>query len=32
MKPANFVEGEKYPLIVEIHGGPHTMYAQYIFP
>ena len=31
MKPANYVEGEKYPLIVEIHGGPHTMYANTFF-
>ncbi|MBW9235393.1 hypothetical protein JQK62_24970, partial [Leptospira santarosai] len=23
MKPAGYVQGEKYPLIVEIHGGPH---------
>lgn len=27
MKPANFTEGETYPLIVEIHGGPHAMYG-----
>lgn len=31
MKPANYKEGEKYPLIVEIHGGPHTMYANTFF-
>ncbi|WP_396021177.1 S9 family peptidase [Bacillus sp. S/N-304-OC-R1] len=31
MKPANFKEGEKYPLIVEIHGGPHAMYANTYF-
>lgn len=31
MKPAGFVEGEKYPLIVEIHGGPHAMYANTFF-
>lgn len=31
MKPAGYVEGEKYPLIVEIHGGPHTMYANTFF-
>ncbi|MEO4054545.1 S9 family peptidase [Solibacillus sp. CAU 1738] len=31
MKPANYVEGEKYPLIVEVHGGPHTMYANSFF-
>lgn len=28
MKPADFVEGEKYPLILNIHGGPHMMYAN----
>lgn len=31
MKPVDYVEGEKYPLIVEIHGGPHTMYANTFF-
>lgn len=31
MKPTNYIEGEKYPLIVEIHGGPHTMYANTFF-
>ena len=31
MKPAKFVEGEKYPLIVEVHGGPHTLYANTFF-
>ena len=31
MKPAGYVEGEKYPLIVEIHGGPHAMYANTFF-
>lgn len=28
MKPANYIEGEKYPLILNIHGGPHMMYAN----
>ncbi|MEN0644277.1 S9 family peptidase [Alkalicoccobacillus gibsonii] len=28
MKPSGFSEGESYPLIVEIHGGPHAMYAN----
>lgn len=27
MKPIGFNEGETYPLIVEIHGGPHAMYS-----
>ncbi|KGR75789.1 S9 family peptidase [Ureibacillus sinduriensis] len=31
IKPANFEENKKYPLIVEIHGGPHTMYANSFF-
>ncbi|MFX3673817.1 MAG: prolyl oligopeptidase family serine peptidase [Paenisporosarcina sp.] len=31
MKPADYVEGEKYPLIVEIHGGPHALYANTFF-
>lgn len=31
MKPANYTEGEKYPLIVEIHGGPHALYANTFF-
>ncbi|GHH97107.1 S9 family peptidase [Neobacillus kokaensis] len=28
MKPLGFKEGEKYPLILEIHGGPHMMYGN----
>ncbi|GAA0492895.1 S9 family peptidase [Salinibacillus aidingensis] len=28
MKPVDFEEGKKYPLIVEIHGGPHMMYSN----
>lgn len=31
LKPAGFEEGKKYPLITEIHGGPHTMYANTFF-
>ena len=31
MKPTNYEEGVKYPLIVEVHGGPHTMYANTFF-
>lgn len=31
MKPAGFKEGEKYPLVLEIHGGPHAMYANTYF-
>lgn len=28
MKPSGVSAGEKVPTIVEIHGGPHTMYAN----
>lgn len=31
MKPTNYEAGKKYPLIVEVHGGPHTMYANTFF-
>lgn len=31
MKPYGFEEGEKYPLVVNIHGGPHAMYANSFF-
>ncbi|MBM6617159.1 S9 family peptidase [Bacillus suaedaesalsae] len=31
MKPVGFKEGQKVPLIVEIHGGPHMMYANSYF-
>lgn len=31
MKPVNFKEGDKVPLILEIHGGPHAMYANSYF-
>lgn len=31
MKPYGFAEGEKYPLVVNIHGGPHAMYANTFF-
>ncbi|MFP7493003.1 S9 family peptidase [Terribacillus saccharophilus] len=28
MKPTDFEEGKTYPLILEIHGGPHAMYGH----
>lgn len=28
MKPRGFEPGGKYPLVVNIHGGPHAMYAN----
>lgn len=31
LKPTQFDERESYPLIVEIHGGPHAMYANTFF-
>ncbi|RPF55833.1 S9 family peptidase [Aquisalibacillus elongatus] len=31
MKPANYQEGQSYPLIVNIHGGPHAFYANTFF-
>lgn len=31
MKPVGFKEGQMVPLIVEIHGGPHMMYANSYF-
>ena len=29
MTPPDYKEGEKYPLILEIHGGPHLAYGPY---
>ncbi|MFD1739147.1 S9 family peptidase [Bacillus salitolerans] len=31
MKPVGLKEGKKVPLVVEIHGGPHMMYANSYF-
>lgn len=31
MKPVGYEEGKKYPLILEIHGGPHAMFANTFF-
>lgn len=31
LKPYGFEEGKKYPLVVNIHGGPHAMYANTFF-
>lgn len=31
MKPVDFVEGEKYPAIFDIHGGPKTVYGEIFF-
>ena len=31
MKPPTFKAGKKYPLIVQIHGGPHAAYGNSLF-
>lgn len=31
LKPYNYEEGKKYPLVMEIHGGPHTAYGNSFF-
>lgn len=31
MKPAGFEEGARYPMITNIHGGPHAFYANTYF-
>jgi dipeptidyl aminopeptidase/acylaminoacyl peptidase len=31
LKPATFESGKKYPVILEIHGGPHAMYSYSLF-
>jgi dipeptidyl aminopeptidase/acylaminoacyl peptidase len=30
--PADYEEGQRYPLVVSIHGGPHSRYADTWFP
>ncbi len=31
MKPADFVPGKKYPVVLDIHGGPHSMFCYSYF-
>ncbi|WP_018924113.1 S9 family peptidase [Salsuginibacillus kocurii] len=31
LRPVDFDETRKYPLVLEIHGGPHAMYGQTFF-
>lgn len=31
MKPVDYVEGEKYPAILDIHGGPKTVYGDIFY-
>jgi dipeptidyl aminopeptidase/acylaminoacyl peptidase len=32
IKPVGYVAGRKYPLILKIHGGPHSAYGNTFFP
>jgi dipeptidyl aminopeptidase/acylaminoacyl peptidase len=29
MKPADFDENRRYPVLLNVHGGPHTQYGEY---
>ena len=31
MKPVGFEEGEKYPMVLEIHGGPRSVYGDCMY-
>ncbi|MED4750618.1 S9 family peptidase [Brevibacillus choshinensis] len=31
LKPASFTPGEKYPILLDIHGGPHSMFCYAYF-
>lgn len=31
MRPANFDETRKYPVVLNVHGGPHTQYGETFF-
>ncbi|MEJ7652736.1 MAG: S9 family peptidase [Chloroflexia bacterium] len=31
LKPAGYTEGRTYPLVLEVHGGPHTAYGHAFF-
>ncbi len=31
MRPAGFEEGERYPVLLNVHGGPHSQYGEYFF-
>lgn len=31
MKPTGIQSGEKYPMVLQIHGGPHSMYGNTFF-
>ncbi|HIF22922.1 MAG TPA: DUF1295 domain-containing protein, partial [Gemmatimonadetes bacterium] len=32
IQPVNYTPGRKYPLILKIHGGPHSAYGNTFFP
>ena len=31
MRPADFDEAKRYPVLLNVHGGPHTQYGEYFF-
>ena len=31
LKPADFDPNNKYPLVLDVHGGPHTQYGETFF-
>jgi dipeptidyl aminopeptidase/acylaminoacyl peptidase len=31
MRPADFDEAKRYPVLLNVHGGPHTQYGEYVF-
>ncbi len=31
MRPAGFADGERYPVLLNVHGGPHTQYGETLF-
>jgi dipeptidyl aminopeptidase/acylaminoacyl peptidase len=31
MRPADFDETKTYPVLLNVHGGPHTQYGEYVF-
>ncbi len=31
MRPADFDETQRYPVLLNVHGGPHTQYGEYFF-
>ena len=31
MRPADFDETKRYPVLLNVHGGPHTQYGEYFF-